>query len=98
MVKRVGVREFIKNSTLMDKYDYIEIEDKKSNRLKGIFISYKLAKDFEEFLKKRKGEEVKKKLEAFEEIVKSSKASNKFLEQFEKDDPKILQKVKGMME
>ena len=43
---------------------------------------------------------VKEKLEAFEQIMQSVNHSgaNKFLEQFEKDDTKILQKVKAMME
>ena len=98
MTKRVGVREFVKNSTMMDKYDYIEIEDKKSNKLKGIFISSKLAKEFEEFLEQKRKEEIEKKLEAFDKIIEFSNEPNEFLEQFKKNDPKVLQKVKGMME
>lgn len=43
---------------------------------------------------------VQEKLEAFNNILKFVETSqpNKFLEQFDKDDNKVLQKVKGMME
>ncbi len=43
---------------------------------------------------------IEEKLEALERIIKSAKklGPNKFLEQFDKNDNKILQKVKGMIE
>lgn len=43
---------------------------------------------------------VEEKLEAFNRIINYAEESgpNKFLEQFANDDPKVLQKLKGMME
>ncbi len=40
---------------------------------------------------------VEEKLEALQRIVNSSKEPNPFMEQFDPSDPKVLQKVKGMM-
>ena len=95
----IGIRELVKDTSLLDKYDYLKIEDKKSHKLKGIFISSKYAKDIEEFLEKKKQKEIKEKLNALDSIVEASKTThNDFLDKFDKDDPKVLQKVKGMME
>ena len=101
MISRIsiGIRELVKDSSLLDKYDYIRIEDKKSHKLKGIFISNKYAKEIEEFLEKKKQKEIQEKLDALDSIVEASKTShNSFLDKFNKDDTKILQKVKVMME
>jgi len=38
------------------------------------------------------------KLEAFNNILKSATTHNSFLDNFDKNDNKILQKIKGMME
>ena len=40
---------------------------------------------------------VKEKLDALQRIINSSKEPNPFMEQFDPSDPKVLQKVKGMM-
>ena len=95
----IGIRELVKDSSILDKYDYIRIEDKKSHKLKGVFISNKYAKEIEEFLEKKKRKEIQEKLNALDNIVEASKTSNNsFLDTFDKDDTKVLQKVKGMME
>lgn len=96
---RVGIRDLMRNSQILKKYDYIEIEDKKTHKLRGIFISGKMAEEFQKFLKEKKQQEIQEKLDALSSIVENAHSShNEFLDQFEKDDTKILQKVKGMME
>jgi hypothetical protein len=47
---RIGIRELVRDTSVLDRYDYIEIEDKKTHKLKGIFVSNEYAKDIEEFL------------------------------------------------
>lgn len=69
MAIRVGVRDLIRNSNILKKYDYVEIEDKKTHKLRGIFISGKVAEEFKKFLEKKKQKKIKEKLEAFENIV-----------------------------
>ena len=41
MTAKVGIRDIVRNFSMLDKYDYIEIEDKKTHKIKGMFISDK---------------------------------------------------------
>ncbi len=96
---RVGIRDLIRNSNILKKYDYVEIEDKKTHQLRGVFLSREMAKEFKKYLEEKKKKRIQEKLNALDNIVKFAKSSkNSFLEQFEKDDFKVLQKVKGSME
>ncbi|GEM_PF-2417257 len=96
---RVGIRDLIRNSNILKKYDYVEIEDKKTHQLRGVFLSKEMAKEFKKYLEEKKKKRIQEKLNALDNIVKFAKSSkNSFLEQFEKDDFKVLQKVKGSME
>ncbi|AEA33703.1 hypothetical protein Hipma_0733 [Hippea maritima DSM 10411] len=95
---KMGVKDLISNLNKLNEFDYIEIEDKKSKKLKGVFISAKLAMEFKKFLEEKSDKETEEKLKAFRNMIKLSDRKNPFLEQFDKDDPKILQKVKGMSE
>ena len=96
---RVGIRDLIRNSNILKKYDYVEIEDRKTHQLRGVFLSREMAKEFKKYLEEKKKKRIQEKLNALDNIVKFAKSSkNSFLEQFEKDDFKVLQKVKGSME
>ncbi len=96
---RVGIRDLIRNSNILKKYDYVEIEDKKTHQLRGVFLSREMAKEFKKYLEEKKKKRIQEKLNALDNIVKFAKSSkNSFLKQFEKDDFKVLQKVKGSME
>ncbi len=68
---RIGIRELVKDTSILNKYDYIKIEDKKSHKLKGIFISNKYAKEVEEFLKNKEKKEIQEKLEALNSFAGS---------------------------
>ena len=46
MTKKIGIREVTRNFSILDEYDYVEIEDKKTHEYKGMFISSKYAKEF----------------------------------------------------
>ncbi len=50
MTMKIGIKELVKNSSILSNYDYIELEDKKTHELKGLFISPKYAKEFQSFL------------------------------------------------
>ena len=98
-IMRVGIRDLIRNSNILKDYDYVEIEDKKTKQFRGVFLSEKMAKEFKKYLEEKKQKKIQEKLDAIENIVQSVNSSaNPFLEQFDKDDPKVLQKTKGMME
>ncbi len=62
MTKVVGLRELARNIKMLQQYDYVEIKDKKTHEFKGIFVSAKYAKEFEEFLKKKIAEKKEQEL------------------------------------
>ncbi len=98
-IMRIGIRDLIRNSNILKDYDYVEIEDKKTKQFRGVFLSEKMAKEFKKYLEEKRQKKIQDKLDAIENIVQSVNTSkNPFLEQFDKDDPKVLQKTKGMME
>ena len=68
----MSIRELTRNGKLLAEYDYIDIEDKKSNEYKGVFIPKRYADDVKEFLKnklKTEKEELLKKLLSFAGIA-----------------------------
>jgi len=58
----MSIRELTRNGSMFGQYDYINIEDKKSNEYKGVFISSKYADIVKDFLKKEIIKQKKKKL------------------------------------
>ena len=59
----MSIRELTRNGSMFANYDYINIEDKKSNEYKGVFISSKYADLVKEFLEKEIAKQKKKKLD-----------------------------------
>jgi len=59
----VGMRELSRNANILDGYDYVDVEDKKTHEYKGLFVSPKYADELKEFLDKKISEENKKKLD-----------------------------------
>jgi len=59
----MSIRELIRNGSMFGKYDYIDIEDRKSHEYKGVFISSKYADDVKKFLEKKMAKEKQEKLD-----------------------------------
>ena len=53
MTIKVGIRDLARNSNILDDYDYVEVEDKKTHEYKGLFVSAKYADEFKSFLDKK---------------------------------------------
>ena len=68
---KVGIRELVRDTSLLDRYDYIEIEDKKTHRSKGIFVSGRYAKDVEKFIEEKEREKIQEKLDALKSFAGS---------------------------
>jgi len=51
MTTTMGIRELTRNGSMFGKYDYIDIEDRKSYEHKGVFISSKYADDVKKMAK-----------------------------------------------
>lgn len=50
MTITVGLRDLARNINILDGYDYVEVEDKKTHEYKGLFVSPKYAEEFKAFL------------------------------------------------
>jgi hypothetical protein len=53
MTAVVGMRELSRNTKLLEQYDYVDVEDKKTHEYKGLFISPKYADEFKKLLEKK---------------------------------------------
>lgn len=69
MTKTVGIRDISRNSNILQGYDYIDIEDKKTHEYKGLFVSPKFANDIKKYLEKKISQE---KQNEFDEIMQFS--------------------------
>ena len=69
MITTIGVRDISRNINLLQNYDYLDIEDKKTKEYKGLLISAKYADEIKTFLKKKLQKEREKELN---EIMKFS--------------------------
>ena len=59
---KIGIRDLVRNTNILEKYDYIEIEDKKTRKSKGLFISDKYADEIKKFLDEKISKEKQEKL------------------------------------
>lgn len=63
MIEKVGIRDVMRNFKILEKYDMVEIEDKKTKKLKGLFISEKWAKELKSSIEKLIKEKKQKELD-----------------------------------
>lgn len=63
MTTTVGIRDISRNVNLLQEYDYVDIEDKKTHEYKGLFVSPKYADEFKKYLEVKLNEEKNTKLE-----------------------------------
>lgn len=78
MTKRIGIREVTRNFSILDEYDYVEIEDKKTHKVKGMFVSEKYLSDVREFLEDKKSKEIQKQLDEIKQFAGKGKIHERF--------------------
>ena len=78
MTATIGIRELARNSHLLDEYDYVDIEDKKTHKYKGLFVSAKYAKEFKEILDKRIAQEKQEKLDRIKPFLGTIEIDDNF--------------------
>ena len=59
----LSIRDFTRSGKILQDYDYIDIEDRKSHQYKGVFVSGVWAEDVKNFLNKKIESERQKKTE-----------------------------------
>ncbi|PHS41740.1 MAG: hypothetical protein COB07_01470 [Sulfurovum sp.] len=78
MTTTVGIRKLSRNSKLLEQYDYVDVEDKKTHEYKGLFISPKYADEFKKFLEKKISREIQEKLDEIEKFAGSIEIEERF--------------------
>jgi len=78
MTTTVGIRELIRNSNILDNYDYIEVKDKKTDTCKGLFISPKYADEIKKLLDDKLDKNRQKKLDRFMKYAGHSEIYQRF--------------------
>ncbi len=53
MTITIGIRDLVRNSKLLEKYDYIDIEDKRTHTYKGLLVSPRYADELKAYLEKK---------------------------------------------
>lgn len=69
MTARLGVREITRNFNILENYDYVEIEDKKTHNLKGLFVSAKLLDEVKNFIDKKIKTKKKQEIDEMMQLV-----------------------------
>lgn len=64
MTKSMSVRDLTRSGSSLFDYDYIDIEDKKANEYKGVFVPRQYADDVKKFLDEKLEQERTSKLNA----------------------------------
>ncbi len=80
MTTKMGIRDITRNFSILDEYDYVEIEDKKTHKTKGLFVSQKYADEIKEMLKKKIEKEKHQKLERLMEFAGNLEIEDRFKE------------------
>ena len=64
MTITIGIRDLIRKTKILEEYDYVDVEDKRSHTYKGLFVSPKYADELKVYLKKKNREEKRKAISA----------------------------------
>ena len=78
MTMKVGMRELARNSNILDGYDYVEVEDKKTRGYKGLFISPKYVDKFKAFLEDKVTKEQQEKWDKLIKYTGKGEAHERF--------------------
>ena len=78
MTMVVGMRELARNSNILDGYDYVDVEDKKTHEYKGLFISPKYADEFKAFLKDKVSKEHQLKLDRLQPFIGTMECEDRY--------------------
>ena len=78
MTARIGIRELIRNTKLLDEYDYVEVEDKKTHEYKGMFVSAEYADEVKILLDKKIAQEKQAEMDVLMQYAGSIEVDKKY--------------------
>ncbi len=85
MTMKVGIRELARNTNILDGYDYIEVEDKKTHEYKGLFVSPKYADEFKRYLEDKISANMQEQLDEIERFSGSIEIEERFVNLTDKE-------------
>jgi polyribonucleotide nucleotidyltransferase len=94
MTTKMGIRELTRNISQLDKYDYIELEDKKTKEPKGMFISAKLAKELKDIIEQKAKEQREKKVNFIKKFAGFLEVEDRFKDKSYKEIREMIAKEK----
>ena len=74
----VGMRELARNSNILDGYDYVDVEDKKTHKYKGLFVSPKYAEEFKSFLEDKISSEIQEQLDEIKRFAGTMECEDRY--------------------
>lgn len=97
MTTIVGIRDLARNIDILQKHDYVDIEDKKTHEYKGLFLSPAYAKEFKEYLKNKSKKEKEDKLSRLKTYAGKGNIDTKYdnLSSKELKEAVSLEKING---
>lgn len=78
MTTTIGLRDLARNSNILDGYDYVDVEDKKTHEYKGLFVSPKYADEFKSFLEEKEAIEIQEQLDEIMQFVGSNEMKERY--------------------
>ena len=94
MTTKMGIRDVVRNFSELEKYDYVEIEDKKTKEPKGMFISAKLAKELKDIIEQKAKEQREEKLNKLMQFVGAFEIEDRFKDKSYKEIREMIAKEK----
>lgn len=95
MTALVGVIDLARNSNILDGYDYIDVEDKKTHEYKGLFVSPKHADEFKSFLEDKISKDIKEQLDEIKQFAGTMECEERYKGLEGKPLMREVAKVKG---
>jgi guanylate kinase len=94
MTTKMGIRDVVRNFSELEKYDYVEIEDKKTKEPKGMFISPKLAKELKEIIEQKAKEQREEKVNFIKKFAGFLEVEDRFKDKSYKEIREMIAKEK----
>lgn len=78
MTITIGMRDLARNSNILEGYDYVDVEDKKTHEYKGLFVSPKYAKEFKSFIEEKISKQKQEKIDRLMKYVGKNEIHERF--------------------
>lgn len=78
MTAKMGVRDITRNFSTIENYDYVEIEDKKTHTIKGLFVSGNFVEDVKMFIEQKLKAAKQQEINEMMSIVGKGKIEKRF--------------------